>query len=97
MTPCPLAHATASAAKGLFNRAVRAASALPLTRWLPSTEAKPNRAEELRHLTSSEMEVYTGLRVNKWGMHLRLEQERLPWSACLSALQEALHCGSNYR
>jgi len=54
------------------------------------TELKPNRAEELQHLTPAEMDIYTGLRTNRWGMNLRLEQERLSWSICLYALQEAL-------
>ncbi|RST49413.1 DUF3322 domain-containing protein [Variovorax sp. MHTC-1] len=53
-------------------------------------ELKPNRAEELRHLTRSEMDVYAGLREHRWGTNLRLEQERLSWPVCLHALQEAL-------
>ncbi|MDP9994431.1 hypothetical protein J2W28_005039 [Variovorax boronicumulans] len=54
------------------------------------TEAKPHRAEELCHLTPAETDTYTGLRTNRWGENLRLEQERLPWQACLRAIQEAL-------
>ncbi len=54
------------------------------------TEQKPHRAEVLRHLTPAEQDLYAGLRQNKWGVNLRLEQERLPWPKCLQALQEAL-------
>ncbi|MGR4872226.1 DUF3322 domain-containing protein [Variovorax sp. LARHSF232] len=54
------------------------------------TELTPNRAEVLPHLTPSEMNVYVGLRSNRWGVSLRLEQERLSWPRCLRALQEAL-------
>jgi len=54
------------------------------------TELRPNRAEVLGHLTVSEMDVYAGLRLNRWGASVRLEQERLYWPRCLSALQEVL-------
>jgi len=54
------------------------------------TELTPHRAEELRHLTPAERDLYVDLRENKWGVNLRLEQERLPWVKCLQALQEAL-------
>ncbi|HYP82798.1 MAG TPA: Wadjet anti-phage system protein JetD domain-containing protein [Variovorax sp.] len=54
------------------------------------TELKPNRAEVLPHLTPAEMDVYVGLRSNRWGVGLRLEQERLSWPECLRVLREAL-------
>lgn len=54
------------------------------------TEPTPHRAEELKHLTPAERDLYSGLRENKWGVNLRLEQERLPWPKCLPALQGAL-------
>jgi hypothetical protein len=60
------------------------------------TAHKPHRAEELRHLTSSEMNTYAGLRTSRWGTNLRLEQERLSWPICLSALQEALLEGREF-
>lgn len=53
-------------------------------------ELKPNRAEELRCLAPSEMDVYSGLREHRWGTNLRLEQERLAWPVCLRALEK--HC-----
>lgn len=52
------------------------------------TESTPNRAEDFLHLTTSERDMYVGLRENKWGMNLRLEQERLSWPSCLRVLQE---------
>lgn len=58
------------------------------------TELKPNRAEVLPHLTPAEMDVYVGLRSNRWGVGLRLEQERLSWPKCLRALREALEVNS---
>ena len=33
----------------------------------------------LQHLKPQEREVYDGLRSNRWGERLRLEQERIPW------------------
>lgn len=57
------------------------------------TELTPHRSEELRHLTSAEKEIYAGLRGNKWGGSLRLEQERLSWPTCLQELQDALFGG----
>ncbi len=53
-------------------------------------ENTPNRAEDFRHLTPAERTMYAGLRANKWGVNLRLEQERLSWPSCLKALQNAL-------
>lgn len=54
------------------------------------TELTPFRTQELKHLTPAEWALYVGLRDNRWGSNLRLEQERLPWPKCLQALQEAL-------
>lgn len=54
------------------------------------TEHTPHRAEELRNLTPSEQALYLGLRENRWGKNLRLEQERLPWPKCVQTLSEAL-------
>ena len=57
------------------------------------TENTPNRAEAFPHLTPAEGDMYAGLRANKRGIHLRLEQERLPWPVCLEALQKVLAGG----
>jgi len=47
---------------------------------VPCTEA------ELGHLTIEEHEVFSGLKSNRWGMRLRLEQERIPWVECMEAI-----------
>lgn len=50
----------------------------------------PTLSETAQLLTTSEMETYAALRANRWGVNLRLEQERLSWPICLDALREAL-------
>jgi hypothetical protein len=34
--------------------------------------------------------VYEGLRANRWGEHVRLEQERIAWTAALEGISYAL-------
>lgn len=41
---------------------------------------------ELPLLTIEEREVFEGLRIDRWGERLRLEQERIPWATALSRL-----------
>jgi hypothetical protein len=41
---------------------------------------------ELLHLTEAEREAFEGLRAQRWGHHVRLEQERIPWDRVLDAL-----------
>ncbi len=41
-------------------------------------------------LTPEEKSVYEHLRAGTWGVRVRLEQERLEWTASLKALMEAL-------
>ncbi len=82
-----------SRARGIFSRlqsVLMDEATLLSGQSLWVTELKPNRAEALGHLTPSEMDVYTGLRLNRWGVSLRLEQERLSWARCLCALQTSL-------
>lgn len=55
-------------------------------------EPKPHRADALRHLTPVESDLYAGIRTNRWGENLRLEQERLPWPSCLVAIAQGI-CG----
>lgn len=43
-------------------------------------------ARELMHLTAAERETFEGLRSQRWGQHVRLEQERIPWVRVLEAL-----------
>lgn len=44
---------------------------------------------ELLNLTSQERAVFQKLRSNFWGRHVRLEQERLPWSMAVAAIVDA--------
>jgi hypothetical protein len=48
-------------------------------RELCSVEASPARATQLSHLTAEEQRVYSGLRDGRWGVGIRLEQERVAW------------------
>lgn len=59
-------------------------------RHLWGTEAAQHPDVELPLLTKSERQVYSGLRQDIWGTRVRLEQERLPWGASLSAVVSAL-------
>lgn len=82
-----------SRARGIFSRLqsiLMDEATLLVGQSLWMTEFKPNRAEAFHHLTPSEMSVYTGLRSNRWGTNLRLEQERLSWPRCVSAVEEAI-------
>jgi hypothetical protein len=44
---------------------------------------------ELPLLTADEREVFEGLRANRWGENLRLEQERIPWTMAMNVLLAA--------
>jgi len=44
-------------------------------------------AEELSHLEAHERDVFSGLRTQKWGTNVRLEQERIPWEYGLLTLE----------
>ena len=41
---------------------------------------------DLPHLTEAERATFEGLRAQRWGRHVRLEQERVPWHRVVSAL-----------
>ena len=43
------------------------------------TEMQPHAADWLPHLTDAEQRVYQGLKQNRWGTAIRLEQERIFW------------------
>lgn len=42
-------------------------------------EPVPHRAERIEHLDAREQTLYRGLRADRWGVRLRLEQERIDW------------------
>jgi hypothetical protein len=54
------------------------------------TESKPSRVEHPEWLTEEELAVYEGLRTNRWGDRVRLEQERIGWPMALAAVKAAL-------
>lgn len=56
---------------------------------LATTGALPVR-RELPHLTTDERELHFNLVAGRWGHQFLLEQERLPWTACIDALDDAL-------
>jgi hypothetical protein len=58
--------------------------------FLWGTEPTHAKAGEFPFLEPSEREVCEGLLSQTWGLNIRLEQERLPWSLALQALQSAL-------
>ena len=49
-------------------------------------EKQPLAADALHLLTDAEQVVYQGLKTHRWGMNVRLEQERIPWSTAWPAL-----------
>ena len=53
-------------------------------------EDKPSRVEAPEGLTSEEQSVYEGLRTNRWGEQIRLEQERIAWPMAMHALRSML-------
>ena len=81
----------------------RARTALPLLRsvlmdeattlsyqHLWGTEPVQTSNLDLRHLNGPELSVYNGLKANKWGQKVRLEQERLPWGFCIAAILKGM-------
>lgn len=58
-------------------------------RALWGREAVQNAELGLTHLTESERDVLEGLRGQRWGANVRLEQERIPWETAWGAIEEA--------
>ncbi len=50
-------------------------------------EPSQHAAEQLEGLTPAELQLYQGLREQRWGVRVRLEQERLDWPTVVQALQ----------
>lgn len=48
-------------------------------RSLWGTEPQPHRAEVIDHLEAAELALYRDLRRDRWGVRVRLEQERIGW------------------
>lgn len=49
-------------------------------------EGQPYRGPDLLLLTAAERQVFEGLRDDRWGSKVRLEQERIPWRTALHEL-----------
>jgi hypothetical protein len=49
-------------------------------------EGSPGRVESFESLSRAELDVYQGLRTNRWGMQVRLEQERISWPIAMEHL-----------
>jgi len=47
------------------------------TLWV--TEPQPHRADAIEHLDAAEQALYHDLRGDRWGVRVRLEQERIGW------------------
>lgn len=53
-------------------------------------EEKQFSGDQLVHLTSLEQELFQGLKLNKFGNNIRLEQERIPWDYVCSLISKGL-------
>jgi len=56
-------------------------------------EGRPAAVTELPRLDAQEREVFHGLKSNRWGPGVRLEQERIDWAYALARLSAALRPG----
>ncbi len=54
-------------------------STLLAHRALWVTEPQPHRADAIEHLDGAELALYRKLRGDRWGVRVRLEQERIGW------------------
>jgi hypothetical protein len=52
--------------------------------WVP--EEKPSKVESWVGLSAAEFDVYDGIRNNRWGHQVRLEQERISWPTAMKHL-----------
>lgn len=52
-------------------------------------EKEPHPATELTLLTEAEKTVYFGIRHQRWGQNIRLEQERIAWEVAWKTLQHS--------
>ena len=50
-------------------------------------EKQPHAAEMLPNLTEKEQRVYRGLKQHRWGLNVRLEQERIFWPDAWNAVR----------
>ena len=50
------------------------------------TEPQPHRADAIEHLDAAEQALYRDLRSDRWGVRVRLEQERIGWDVAWGRL-----------
>lgn len=56
--------------------------------WVP--EPQPHRADLIEHLDAAEQMLYRDLRGDRWGVRVRLEQERIGWDVAWTRIASAL-------
>ncbi|MDE1894352.1 MAG: hypothetical protein KGM46_06940 [Pseudomonadota bacterium] len=54
------------------------------------TEPQPHRADTIEHLGATEQVLYRGLRGDRWGVRVRLEQERIGWDVAWARIGQLL-------
>lgn len=55
------------------------------------TEPMPHRADAIEHLDIVEQSLYRDLRGDRWGVRVRLEQERIGWDVAWARITSTLH------
>jgi len=58
------------------------------TLWV--IEPQPHRADAIEHLNAAEQALYRDLRGDRWGVRVRLEQERIGWDVAWTRITSAL-------
>lgn len=58
------------------------------TLWV--TEPKPSPIDTIDHLSVAEQAIYSDLRSDRWGVRLRLEQERIGWDVAWARIRQTL-------
>jgi hypothetical protein len=54
------------------------------------TEPQPHRADAIEHLDAAEQALYRDLRGDRWGVRVRLEQERIGWDVAWARIRQCL-------
>ena len=54
------------------------------------TELQPHRADAIEHLGAAEQSLYRDLRGDRWGVRVRLEQERIGWDVAWARIRSTL-------
>jgi len=67
------------------------AATLLAHRALWVTEPVPHRADTIEHLDVAEQSLFRALRGDRWGVRVRLEQERIGWDVAWARIMSTLH------